>query len=45
VRPDLAVGELLEKLEDKDLKTAIVSTPEGKVIGVVTRDALSACAK
>jgi CBS-domain-containing membrane protein len=37
VRPDLAVDELREKLDEKDLKTAIVSTPEGRVIGVVRR--------
>jgi hypothetical protein len=40
VRPDLAVGELREKLDEKDLKTAIVSTPEGRVIGVVRRKEL-----
>jgi CBS domain-containing protein len=40
VRPDQDVGELREKLDAKDLKTAIVSTPEGKLIGVVTRRAL-----
>jgi CBS domain-containing protein len=40
VRPDLAVDELRDKLDDKDLKTALVSTPEGRLIGVVTRKAL-----
>jgi CBS domain-containing protein len=40
VRPDQDVAELREKLDAKDLKTAIVSTPEGKLIGVVTRRAL-----
>jgi CBS-domain-containing membrane protein len=40
VRPDLAPEELREKLDSKDLKTAIVSTPEGRVIGVVARRAL-----
>ena len=40
VRPDLAVDELRERLDDKDLKTALVSTPEGRLIGVVTRKAL-----
>jgi len=37
VRPDMAIDELREKLDEKDLKTAIVSTPEGHVIGVVRR--------
>ena len=40
VRPDLAVADLRETLDQKDLKTAIVSTPEGRLIGVVTRKAL-----
>jgi CBS domain-containing protein len=37
VRPDLAVDELRERLDGKDLRTAIVSTPEGRLIGVVMR--------
>jgi CBS-domain-containing membrane protein len=37
VRPDMAIDELRRKLDDKELKTAIVSTPEGHVIGVVRR--------
>ena len=40
VRPDQDIAELREKLDAKELKTAIVSTPEGKLIGVVTRRAL-----
>jgi CBS domain-containing protein len=40
VRPDTAVDELREKLDAKELKTAIVSTPDGKLIGVVMRKAL-----
>ena len=40
VRYDLAVGELRERLEKKDLKTAIVTTPEGKLVGVVRREDL-----
>jgi hypothetical protein len=40
VRPDLAVDELRERLDRKDLKTAVVSTPEGMLIGVVLRSAL-----
>jgi CBS domain protein len=41
VRPDLALDDLRERLDAKELKTAIVSTPEGQVIGVVMRSALS----
>ena len=37
VRYDLEPGELRERLEKKDLKTAIVTTPEGKLVGVVRR--------
>jgi CBS domain-containing protein len=40
VRPDLPVDELRKRLDDKELKTAIVSTPEGKLIGVVKRSQL-----
>ena len=40
VRADLSVEELRKRLDDRDLKTALVSTPEGKLIGVVTRAAL-----
>jgi CBS domain-containing protein len=40
VRPDLTVDELRERLDEKDLKTAIVSTPEGRLIGVVPRSDL-----
>jgi CBS domain-containing protein len=40
VRPDQAIDELREKLDEKELKTAIVSTPEGRLIGVVRRSAL-----
>ena len=37
VRYDLGVDELRERLEKRDLKTAIVTTPEGKLIGIVRR--------
>jgi CBS-domain-containing membrane protein len=37
VRYDLAVGELRDRLDKRDLKTAIVTTPEGKLVGVVRR--------
>ena len=40
VRPDMAVDELRERLDERGLKTAVVSTPEGKLIGVVQRSAL-----
>ena len=40
VRPDTDVDELRERLEERDLRTAIVSTPEGRLIGVVRRSAL-----
>jgi CBS domain-containing protein len=40
VRPDLTVDELRKRLDDKDLKTSLVSTPEGRLIGVVTRKQL-----
>ena len=40
VRPDMAADELRERLTDRDLKTAVVSTPEGKLIGVVKRSSL-----
>ena len=37
VRADTAIEDLREKLDDKGLKTAIVTTPEGRLIGVVRR--------
>jgi CBS domain-containing protein len=40
VRPDLEVAELRKRLEDKNLRTAIVSMPEGQLIGIVRRDEL-----
>ena len=40
VRPDTTVEDLRERLDKKNLKTAIVSDPEGRLIGVVTRKAL-----
>ncbi len=40
VRPDMAVDELRERLDDRGLKTAVVSTPEGRLIGVVKRSSL-----
>jgi CBS domain-containing protein len=40
VRPDTAVKELRERLDKKGFRTAIVTTPEGRLIGVVLREAL-----
>ena len=37
VRPDTAADELAQRLRQRDLKTAIVSTPEGELIGVARR--------
>jgi CBS domain-containing protein len=41
VRADTEADELAEKLDGKGLKTALVTTPEGRLIGVVLRDQLS----
>ena len=35
VRPDEPPGKLRERLEKRDLKTAVVTTPEGVLMGVV----------
>jgi CBS domain-containing protein len=40
VRPDTPVEELREKLDKRGFRTAIVTTPEGRLIGVVLREAL-----
>jgi Mg/Co/Ni transporter MgtE len=37
VRPDTPAEQLAQRLRDRDLKTAIVSTPEGQLIGVTRR--------
>jgi CBS domain-containing protein len=37
VRADTEADELAEKLDKKDLKTALVTDPEGRLIGVVLR--------
>ncbi len=42
VRADTSAGELAQRLAQRDLKTAIVSTPEGRLIGVVRRRDLEA---
>jgi Mg/Co/Ni transporter MgtE len=40
VRPDVPAAELAERLAQRNLQTAIVTTPDGKPIGVVRRDDL-----
>jgi CBS domain-containing protein len=40
VRPDTPARDLAQRLADRDLETAIVTTPEGELIGVVRRDDL-----
>jgi Mg/Co/Ni transporter MgtE len=39
-RPDTPADQLGRRLRDKDLKTAIITTPEGQLIGVARRDDL-----
>ncbi len=40
VRPHLGADELLERLRSRNLTTAIVTTPEGRLVGVVHRQDL-----
>ena len=42
VRPDKTAAEAAERLRRRDLKIAIVTTPEGRLIGVVRRRDLEA---
>jgi CBS domain-containing protein len=42
VRADTLATDLAQRLTERDSKTAIVSTPEGRLIGVVTRSDLEA---
>ena len=37
VRPHRGAGELAKSLADRDLRWAIVTTPEGRLLGVVAR--------
>jgi Mg/Co/Ni transporter MgtE len=37
VRPDTPADELAERLRKRDLNTAVVSDPEGRLLGVVRR--------
>jgi len=41
VRCDTPAGELAERLAQRDLRTAVVSTPEGELVGVVLRSELA----
>jgi CBS domain-containing protein len=40
VRPDLDAPTLADRLAERNLQTAIVTTPEGRLIGVVRREDL-----
>jgi CBS domain-containing protein len=40
VRADALPAALLERLRDRDLRTALVTTPDGELLGVVTRNDL-----
>jgi CBS domain-containing protein len=40
VRADTLAEELAERLAKRDLRTAVVTTPEGRLIGIVTRAGL-----
>ena len=42
VRADTPARDLAERFSHRDLNTAIVSTPEGRLLGVVRRDDLEA---
>jgi CBS-domain-containing membrane protein len=37
VRPDTPADQLAQRLRDRDLKTAVVTTPEGQLIGITRR--------
>jgi Mg/Co/Ni transporter MgtE len=37
VRPDTPADQLAQRLRDRDLKTAIITTPEGELLGVARR--------
>ena len=40
VRPDTHAEDLARRLRDRDLRTAVVTTPEGRLLGVVRRSEL-----
>jgi len=37
VRPDTPADELAQRLRDRDLKTSILTTPAGHLIGIARR--------
>ena len=37
IRPDRPLAELAERLRRRNLRTAVVTTPDGKLLGVVLR--------
>ena len=41
VRPDLPAADVAQSLAEADLQTALVSTPEGRLIGVARRSELA----
>jgi CBS domain-containing protein len=45
VRPDAVPSELAERLRSRDLRTALVTTPEGVLIGIVLREDLEQSAR
>ena len=38
IRPNVPLTELLERLERQDLRSAIVTTSDGKLVGIIQRD-------
>jgi len=42
IRPHLAIEDLRQQMRDHDLKTALVTTPEGRWLGVIKRDDVEA---
>lgn len=42
VRPNTPAGKLARRLDARNLKTAVVTTPEGALLGVVCRRDLEA---
>jgi CBS domain-containing protein len=44
VRPDKPAEEVAKRLAEQDLKTAVVTTPEGRLIGVARREDLESAA-
>lgn len=38
MRPDVPVEKLVERLHERDLQTAVVTTSDGRLVGVVRRE-------